>query len=43
VLTHLLWWYARYVVAMLVVGSVLIAATWLFHLALDRFRARRHG
>jgi NADH:ubiquinone oxidoreductase subunit H len=37
-----LWWYARYVVVVLVLGLVLIVVTWLGHRVLDWVR-RRHG
>ena len=35
-----LWWYARYVVVVLVLGLVLIVVTWLGHRVLDWVRRR---
>jgi hypothetical protein len=43
VLIHLLSWYARYVVAVLGLGAVLIALTWAVNLGLDRARRHRQG
>jgi hypothetical protein len=43
VLIHLLSWYARYVVAVLGLGAVLIALTWGANIALDQVRRRRRG
>lgn len=38
-----LWWYARYVVVVLVLGLVLIVVTWLGHRVLDWVRRRQQS